>query len=350
MAAATLGIPLFLEMLTYKRPAGTDTEEQFIRKYVAPTGAEPDRFGNYILRIGGAPIAWCAHTDTVHRTPGRQRLRVRNGIASVRQRRPKTVVRKVGKTWHSSLDYGECLGADDTTGVWLMLEMIRANVPGLYLFHRGEEIGCQGSGYIATHTPDLLDGILYAISFDRRGTDSIVTHQLMHRTASDEFAWSLSDAIGLEMVPDDTGVFTDSNEYAHIVPECTNVSVGYDQQHTAHETQDLAFVAKLRDRMCKIDLSRLVVEREPALPDYGRWSGGDEWSTDDWGCAWCGTDRGTFTKVDGSWCCEECAGSIPAQLPAGLECGACGDPIENGHSYPFASSEICRPCWRAVMR
>src|SRR5690606_20255877 len=146
---------------------------------IEPTGAVRDDFGNYLMRAGPRDIAddpprvgWCAHTDTVLAIPGRQLLSIRKGIVRA-----------------APAQGGNCLGADDTTGVWLLLEMIRARVPGFYIFHRAEEKGCQGSDYIARETPEVLDGIDYAIAFDRRGYNSIVTHQIGARTASDSFAW-----------------------------------------------------------------------------------------------------------------------------------------------------------------
>jgi hypothetical protein len=169
----------------------------------------------------------------------------------------------------------ECLGADDTTGVWLMLEMIRAGVPGLYIFHRGEELGCVGSSHIARRTPELLDGIRYAISLDRRGTDSVVTHQCGRRTASDVFAWSLIDALELHdygAAPDPSGVYTDSESYAGLVPECTNISVGYENQHSSRESQDLVFAEDLRDRLVGFDESLLLCDREVI---------DDEWEEDE---------------------------------------------------------------------
>jgi hypothetical protein len=74
--------------------------------------------------------------------------------------------------------------------------------------------------------------------------------------------------------PDPSGSYTDSNEYAHIIPECTNLSVGYYSQHTAKETQDLNYVAQLRDALISADWSKLVISRDPAILEY-HWD--DHW-------------------------------------------------------------------------
>lgn len=242
-------------MLSYRRPAWSRAEMRYIRRFIEPTGARPDAFGNYVLRIGDVPVLWSSHTDTVHRYDGRQKVHVHGGWASVRSPH-------------------NCLGADDTTGNWIMLEMIRARVPGLYVFHRAEELGCLGSYHIVRNAPELLEGIQIAIAFDRQGYDSIVTHQCGYRTASDTFAesWAAQMARhGIIMRPDPTGVFTDTEVYAGTIPECTNISVGYRNQHSPHEVQDLGFAAKLRNAMVRFDPSELVAARDPV-----------GWTSDDW--------------------------------------------------------------------
>jgi hypothetical protein len=334
-----MGVPMLLDMLTYKRPAGSRSERDFIRQFIAPTGAVPDRFGNYVLRIGTAPVAWCSHTDTVHRSDGRQRLRVSKGIVRRRKEAAPALVPLPGKKGSWRWTYGECLGADDTTGVWLMLEMIRAGVEGLYIFHRAEEQGCQGSNFIARNTPDLLDGIDFAIAFDRRGTDSIVTHQMGIRTCSDEFAWTLSDALGLNMLPDDSGVFTDTEVYADIVPECTNISVGYERQHSAEERQCLTFAAQLRDALLRMDLSRLVVERTPGYDPEG----------DDLFARWYTPEGALVVTTPDSCGCSECereayhkCTGVPSE-----ECALCGEPVDL--RYIFAGEEVCEDCFEVIM-
>lgn len=248
-------IKTLVGMLSYMRPADSITEEMFISKYITPLGTTRDTFGNHYLRIGDNPhILWSSHTDTVHGEEGRQAVRVDDGIVSRVHKSPQGTART-------------CLGADCTTGVWLMREMILARVPGLYVFHREEEIGGLGSDYIARQTPDLLTGIDIAIAFDRRGGDSVVTHQFGGRTASETFACQLASLLGGDYAPDDTGTFTDTSNYSTIVSECTNISVGYAGAHTAKETQDLAFAMHLRDTLLLADWSELKAMRDPDAVD-----------------------------------------------------------------------------------
>lgn len=250
-----------LEMLTYRRPGSSDTEIEFIQDFITPLGATSDEFGNRILRIGKSDTLWSSHTDTVHRMEGRQELKVENNVVSL-----------------ADGSKSNCLGADCTTGVWLMTEMIKAEVPGLYVFHRKEESGGQGSRFIANKTPELLTGIKKAIAFDRYGFNSIITHQ-WDRCCSDAFADSL--ALQLPSFELDTGgVFTDTANYTDLVPECTNISVGYQRHHTANEIQNLDFAKFLLELMLRIEPDKLVVEREPGESDYGNWA---SWGGGNWG-------------------------------------------------------------------
>src|SRR5680860_903063 len=149
------------EMLSYMRPEGSPAQILFNEKFIEPVMGTPDFDGNYIHIEGPLEprVSFMAHHDTVHTKSGRQRLHIST---------KKIVTAKKSN----------CLGADCTTGVWLILNMIRAKVPGLYIIHAGEEQGCIGSSAIVRRRPVWLESVDVAISFDRRGTDSIVTHQM----------------------------------------------------------------------------------------------------------------------------------------------------------------------------
>lgn len=259
-----------MAMLAHKRPAWSKTERRFIREFIAPLGAKQDDYGNYVLRIGDAPVLWSAHTDSVHIQGGKQMIVVERGIATLAK----------GST-------SNCLGADDAAGCWLMREMILAKRPGLYVFHRCEERGGQGSAHIAASTPDLLDGIKFAIAFDRRGYGDVITHQFGTRCASDTFAESLAAQLGQPYAPCDGGVFTDTANYTDLVGECTNISVGYDYEHTKSEELNIAHLLELREALLTLDVSRLVASRAPGEYDPGEHYYGkhvrafDPWDDDD---------------------------------------------------------------------
>lgn len=259
---ATPAIRELVTMHTTCRPAGSKAVADFCEKYLdSIPGMTIDKAGNRILQVGdpACPVMWSSHTDTVHKHSGTQKVIYGGGLLSLHE------------TSQSS-----CLGADCTVGVWLMINMIRRNVPGLYVFHDSEEVGGLGSSYIAKHTPELLDSIQFAIAFDRRGTTSVITHQ-GSRCASDAFGSALAAQLGKPFDLDTGGTFTDTANYTHIVPECTNISVGYYNAHTSNEYLDVSFAAHLLERLCRLDLTNLPVMRDPAKDndysyDYGGWS------------------------------------------------------------------------------
>jgi hypothetical protein len=71
--------------------------------------------------------------------------------------------------------------------------MIENKIPGLYYFFLGEEVGCVGSRKVAgVQKVEKLKDINKVISFDRRGTDSIITFQSSQRCCSDKFGDALA--------------------------------------------------------------------------------------------------------------------------------------------------------------
>ena len=239
-----------IEMLRYKRPEGSVTQREFCKRFLEPTFGRPDKHGNYIHIVGDKPnLCFTAHHDTVHKDDGMQQLIVMNDVVSVAD--PKK---------------SSCLGADCTTGVWLMLNMIEAGIEGVYVVHAAEEIGCKGSRALVADNPPWLSHLDAVISFDRYGDNSVITHQMGMRTASDEFAKSFAAALDLPQLEADTGgSYTDSNEYSGVVSECTNISVGYYGQHGVNETQDLEYLDMLIDHLISADWSKLVFKREPSV-------------------------------------------------------------------------------------
>ena len=123
-----------ISMLQTMRPAYSLAEQRFCETYLEPVFGKPDTHGNYILSVGVDPnIAFTAHTDTVHRQEGIQTLSVEDNFITTMT--------------------GSCLGADCTTGLWLMLGMIEAGIEGVYIAHAAEEIGGIGSSSLVADNP-----------------------------------------------------------------------------------------------------------------------------------------------------------------------------------------------------
>ena len=238
-----------LSMLAFRRPAWTKDENAFISRFLHPLGLTSDEYGNLFIRIGDAPVLWSCHTDTAHCQCGKQTLVVKGGVVTTDDKS------------------SDCLGADCTAGVWLMVQMIRAGRPGLYIFHRAEEIGGKGSEYISEKRPDLLTGIDYAIAFDRRGRQSVITHQWGGRCCSDAFAISLAAALDMQHKLDDSGTFTDTANYTDLIGECSNVSVGYFNEHSKKEALDMDYLDLLLAALLKLDSAEFIYERKPGGDD-----------------------------------------------------------------------------------
>jgi len=227
-------------MLKLCRAHGSAGEQVFIKKYLTPYDAMPylnpeGEVLAYVVFVGaGGGALFSGHVDTMHRSdaPLHQEI-VYDKQSGMIYKHPDDPLKMP-------------LGADNGAGCWLMMEMIDACVPGTYVFHRGEERGGIGSAGMATHYPDFLRRFKYAIAFDRRGTNSVITEMMVGRTCSDAFAAALSAKLGVCYAPDNTGSFTDTANYIRLIPECTNVSVGYDHEHGPEEVLDVSHLIALR--------------------------------------------------------------------------------------------------------
>ena len=106
--------------------------------------------------------------------------------------------------------------------------------------------------------------------FDRRGTEDVITHQCRVRTCSTDFAQALAVQLGLGFAPCAEGVFTDTAHYAGLIPECTNLSIGYEHAHTGAEYQDYGFLEDLVPALLRVEWEALPVARFCA--PFSRWA------------------------------------------------------------------------------
>jgi len=173
---------------------------------------------------------------------------------------------------------GTCLGADDGVGVWIMLKLLKAKCPGGYMFHTGEECGGIGSTANVKDFQTTLAKFKLALAFDRADDSEVITHQRgRSECASDVCAKALCDRLnkhGFEFEPSSRGVFTDTANYRHIIPECFNLGVGYRNQHGANETLDYSHASALVDALCRVDWPSLPIVRDPKKPEPqpAKWS------------------------------------------------------------------------------
>ena len=243
----------FLELTSRTYPHGTE-EELYPLLFNEVDGLQKDEFGNLFIQIGVSDVMFTSHLDTASSA--------------------NTAVNHVIEGNLIKTDGKSILGADDKAGVTIMLYMIKNEVPGLYYFFVGEEVGCVGSKKVAgVQKENKIPGINKVISFDRRGNNSVITYQSGKRCCSDNFGKTLSAELNQAdpdflYESDPTGVLTDSIQFISIYSECTNISVGYQSEHTQSETQDIKHLEKLAKACLKVDWNSLPVERDPTVVEY----------------------------------------------------------------------------------
>jgi hypothetical protein len=248
----------------------------------APT---KDEVGNIILDIGKPKkdfrTVFSCHMDTVHHNHEAQ-LGLMYTLATDK---PDSEGMIYAFTTYKNKDGVDMvapsiLGADDKLGMYIMLKMIENNIPGRYIFHIGEERGGIGSRHIATKTPEVLKSMRRAIAFDRMNYTDTIAFQSGGRCCSTEFSTALANAVNehittrhLLFKPDVRGVWTDTANYTSLVSECTNLSVGYFNQHTTNEHFDAVwFLNILLPALLKVDWEALPTHRDKTVKeeiDYG---------------------------------------------------------------------------------
>jgi len=252
----------FLELTSRTYPHGTE-EDVFP---LLNSELQKDEFGNLFIKIGESDVMFTSHLDTAT-----------SALTQVNHVFDGKIIKTDGKS---------ILGADDKAGVTIMLYMIENKIPGLYYFFLGEEVGCVGSRKVANVQKDQkIEGINKVISFDRRGTDSVITFQSSQRCCSDVFGEALSKQLNLaddtfSYKNDPTGILTDSVQFIKIYSECTNISVGYKSEHTFSEQQDIEHLTKLAEACLLVDWNGLPVDRDPSKTEYKSYGGGYGW--DEW--------------------------------------------------------------------
>jgi hypothetical protein len=232
----------FLSLTTKTYPHGHEEE---VVKFLP--SLSKDQFGNYYKIIGKSETMFTCHLDTADRE----------------QKNVTVISTKLANGEEMFVtDGSSILGADDKSGVAVLLFMMSHNIPGVYYFFIGEERGGIGSHQVAGvfESIEHLKGIKRCVSFDRRNYHSIITHQLGRQCCSDKFAQALANELnkgGLTISLDSTGVYTDSASFIDEIPECTNISVGYFSEHTSRESQNITYLEKLANACLSVNWEEL---------------------------------------------------------------------------------------------
>lgn len=243
----------FLSLVTETYPHGHEEEVM----YLMPSDLEKDMYGNYYKIIGNTDVMFTSHLDT----------------ASHKKSKVNLFTYKEGEDDIICTDNKSILGADDKAGVAVMLYMISHNVPGVYYFFIGEERGCIGSAAVASNLDSFkhLSKIRKVVAFDRRNYHSVITVQMGGDCCSSAFADALATELnrnGMSMKQDPTGIYTDSACFMDDMPEITNISVGYFDEHQNTERQNISFLERLAQASIKVNWAALPVNRKVGIaPD-----------------------------------------------------------------------------------
>lgn len=253
--------PILKTILETKRPTNnpihnTDFTLQLLSDL--DIASETDTHHNIWVNVGESKTAFTAHTDTVDNKTGKNWLSY-----------------KITKEGLMVSAYNSVLGADDGAGMFILIRMIQEKIPGHYIFFSTEEMGRIGSSRYK-----MPGHVQHCISFDRKGTNNLITHQVGESGCSDEFANTFIQNFNLPFVKDPTGSFTDSYSFFDEVPECTNLSVGYYDQHSKNEVLNYTFLEQMVDACIAMEWTSLPAVRDPTVQkfnasQYGR---GGYWS------------------------------------------------------------------------
>lgn len=265
----------FLELTKRTYPNGTEDELFNVLNKDLNNKLTKDEFGNFFIQIGESDVMFTSHLDTVT-----------YDIENVTHVIENNIIKTNGDS---------ILGADDKAGVTIMLYMIQHNIPGLYYFFIGEEVGCIGSIKVAEKfKSEKSNKIKKVISFDRRGTTSIITFQGSKRCCSEKFGEELANQLNLSESSfsyknDPTGIYTDSAKFVDICSECTNISVGYTSEHTHLESQNIEHLEKLANACLSVKWNELPIERDYTKIEYKSYTGYSSYGIDEY------DDWGTYT-------------------------------------------------------
>lgn len=267
--------PLLLYILCEPRKHDTPNEKRFgewLIKQLNKMKVKPTirQNGNITVQVGEGKTLFSSHIDTVHGVKEQTTygLLYDKDFEQVflATRPPAANAAKGAKGEYVA----SCLGADDGAGVWLMLKMIEAKVPGGYVFHRGEECGGLGSKEMVAKEEEWIKQFHACVAFDRKADFEVVYMQGGVTCASNTYTDALCKALtkpsmAIKYQPSNGGSFTDSKNYRGLIGECVNVAVGYYNQHGVDEYLDYGHLYALLDIVKEVKWDELPRQRVPYI-------------------------------------------------------------------------------------
>lgn len=208
----------------------------------------------------------------------------------------------INGSYLSVKDKTKVLGGDDRAGVEIMLRLINDGCRDYdYLFCFDEEIGGVGSSKFADDYSESLNNYGSFISLDRRGDDEVATYGYDNNNLVNVFT-----VLGYREV---MGSFSDCCSLSSESDvACINLSVGYNNEHTSNEIQNLATIDTTYNVLnmgeVKTALTKIKYKQE-SRPTYYR----DDWYDTDTPlpmlCECCGTHAPLY-EIDGYYVCGDC--------------------------------------------
>lgn len=245
---------ILVQILKWRRPHGSAAEKAVLNWFCKEFNFKPTTGG--VIRMGNQyPDIWIvAHADTVG-SEGRNKIVIERDFIKL-----KTPTNNQPNNLYC---FNQCLGADDGAGL-AIIAMLALHRQDITLFVPvGEESGGIGSTRMCMSlSKEEMPKIV--ISLDRKGYNEVITHQGGVRTCSDRFALELAKHLPGDYHPSNQGIYTDSATFSEFGSlECTNISVGYFNAHSAKERVHWTFTYKLGQTMCEIPFHTLPIEHSP---------------------------------------------------------------------------------------
>ena len=308
---------MFEHLVSVKQPALMKTMDNYLRRKYETVVTEKE----FIYAIGDIPVTLVAHLDTVYSSP----------VKNLYYDKQKNVM------WSP-----EGLGADDRAGVFAIIKVIRAGLKPHIIFTTDEERGALGAEALINKVPKAFADMKYIIQLDRRGTCDCVFYDCDNK----DFVKYVEQFGFIENV----GSFSDISE---ICPKWevagVNLSVGYEDEHSASETLHINPFLATVDKVIKMLKSANGAPAFKYIPSpfAHRWNYDGEF---DWGEGWfrCHKCKTPFTEyelfpvkcLDGKthFYCPDCiVGNVHW-------CVNCGSPFEPSYEDEI----ICRDCHQEV--
>ena len=276
---------------------------------------------HYICAEGIIPIALVAHMDTVFEIPSEIFYdNIRNVM------------------WSPT-----GMGADDRTGIFIIIQIIKSGLRPHIIFTTDEEIGCVGASILAGQKCPFKD-LRYIIQLDRRGTNDCVFYDCDNQDFIkyvEQFGFSEA-----------FGSFTDITTFCPAWKVAgVNLSVGYKEEHTRQERLYITPMFATLNKVKKMLTEKTIPSFEyiETQWSYAHWLGKDFYGSKydsylyDETCDTCGkpfmpeemlfyqTKDGFFRNV-----CTDCF--IKTNI---VYCEKCNEPYEILQNQIIKEGEVC---------